>query len=302
MLFRSTPTPLRTLRGRYRKLVLPYMAAVLLAIACATIARQWMTHDSIPGAPSLSQLLAHALLFQSVFGYDSLSAGVWYVAIDFQLFALLLALLWLARRLGGKSAGPASTSATAFGVALVAAMAAASLFYFNRDGSWDNWALYFFGAYGLGALTWWASARKEALLWLMLLAALVTVALQVDYRSRIVFALLTALALGLSRFFGTLDTHPESRVLAYLGRISYSVFLLNFPVALVVSAAFSRWGGQSPLTHAGGMLLAWGSTILAATLFHHYIECRGARFVALASRPLVLLGERLALAVRGTPR
>ena len=43
------------------------------------------------------QFLAHALLLHSLLGMDALSAGVWYVAIDFQLFTLFVAVLWLAR-------------------------------------------------------------------------------------------------------------------------------------------------------------------------------------------------------------
>ena len=33
----------------------------------------------------------------SLLGFDSLSAGVWYIAIDFQLFALMALLLWAGR-------------------------------------------------------------------------------------------------------------------------------------------------------------------------------------------------------------
>jgi peptidoglycan/LPS O-acetylase OafA/YrhL len=82
-----TPHPLVLVQRRYLKLVTPYLAAVLIGIACAAIARELMVHDSIPGRPTLPQVVAHALLLQSILGYEGLSAGVWYIAIDFQLFA-----------------------------------------------------------------------------------------------------------------------------------------------------------------------------------------------------------------------
>ena len=47
--------PLSLLWRRYLKLVTPYLAAVLLGIACAAIARRLMTHDSLPGLPTLPQ-------------------------------------------------------------------------------------------------------------------------------------------------------------------------------------------------------------------------------------------------------
>ena len=40
-------------------------------------------------------------------------------------------------------------------------MAVASLTWFNLDADYDVWALYFFGAYGLGALAWWAGLRAR---------------------------------------------------------------------------------------------------------------------------------------------
>lgn len=46
--------------------------------------------DSLSAPPTLGQGLAHLLLVQDVLGVDALSAGVWYVAIDLQLYALVM--------------------------------------------------------------------------------------------------------------------------------------------------------------------------------------------------------------------
>ena len=95
--------PLGQLLGkRFLKLVPPYLAALALALVGAAIARQLMVHDSIPEAPSLGQLLTHLVLLHGHFGFDGLSAGVWYIGIDFQLYALLCLTLWLAARAEGK--------------------------------------------------------------------------------------------------------------------------------------------------------------------------------------------------------
>jgi len=71
-----------------------------------------------------------------------------------------------------------------------------------------------------------------------------------------------------------LQTFPRSRVLAYLGQISYSVFLLNFPVGLVVNAAFTRFAPASPLVQTVGVLVAWLACNLAGALFCHQVEHR----------------------------
>ncbi|MFZ2853511.1 MAG: acyltransferase family protein [Rhodocyclaceae bacterium] len=301
-----TGNPLLTLYQRYFKLVFPYLAALLLAIACASFADRLMDHDSIPGAPHGLQLIAHALLLQNLLGVDALSAGVWYVAIDFQLFALLLGTLWLARRLGTRSNGT-----RALGVLFVALLAGASLFFFNRDSSWDDWALYFFGSYALGALTYWASTRPHAIGWLGSIAAVVMLALLIDFRSRIAVALLVAIALGIARRMNCLESWPQSRALAYLGQISYSVFLVNFPVALAVNAIFAYFAPDNVLVNGLGVLIAWLACVLAGAAFHRYVECRSrqaqqwaAAIGAFLLRPLLRfhplqrLLERLALLLR----
>ncbi len=259
--------PLAALWRRYQKLVVPYSVAIVLAIAGAAVARHWMHHDSIPAAPHLRQFIAHVLLLHSLLDVDALSAGVWYVAIDMQLFALLLALLWAARTIGA--------GARSFGIVLVVAMALASLFWFNRDAAWDVWAVYFFGAYGLGTLAYWASSPGRPALPLLLLGAVALLALAVDFRLRIALALVVALLLGVVRRQGWLEQWQGGALLAWCGRVSYSVFLVHFPVCLVVNALFFHFLPGRPLANACGMVLAWAASNVAGALFHRYVEAAG---------------------------
>jgi peptidoglycan/LPS O-acetylase OafA/YrhL len=156
----------------------------------------------------------------------------------------------------------------------VALLAGASLFFFNRDSLWDNWALYFFGSYALGVLTCWASTREGDTGWLGVIAIAVAVALLIDFRSRIAVALIVALALGIARRSGGLQGWPGNRLLAYLGQISYSVFLVNFPVALVVNALFAYFAPDNIVVNALGVLVAWLACVLAGAAFHRYVENR----------------------------
>ena len=59
---------------------------------------------------------------------------------------------------------------------------------------------------------------------------------------------------------------------AYLGRISCSVFLLHFPLCLLVNAAIHRVAPDDPAAAAAGMLLAWAASSGAGALFYHYVE------------------------------
>ncbi|MFZ2266033.1 MAG: acyltransferase [Azonexus sp.] len=252
-------SPLPLIWKRYLRLVVPYLVAIALAIVGAAIANQWMDDEAIPDRATFTQWLAHAFLLHGLLGFDALSAGVWYIAIDFQLFALMSILLWSGRV---RIVAPA----------LVLVVASLSLFWFNRDASWDNWAIYFFGSYGLGAAAWWASERRQMSAWLGVIATVAIAALVVDFRLRIALALGVALLLGFGRRSGLLESWPNVRPLAFLGQISYSVFLVHFPVLLIANGLYTRLELDSTGAAMTGLLLAWTASIVAATLFYRWVE------------------------------
>ena len=252
--------PLCLIRDGYLRLVLPFAVALLFAIACTAFARQWLADEALGAPPRFGQLLAHLLLLHSLLGVESLSAGVWYVAIDFQLYAVLVLLLWLSRRLqeGNFASVPA-----------LVVLAAASLFWFNRDPRWDVTAVYFFGAYALGVLAGWASHSKHRPVLLLLIALLGGSALILDFRPRIAIALAVALTLGCSRL---LPTRCEWRVVPYVGGTSYALFLVHFPVLMAVSAVFEHYWPGDPWAAILGLGAAWLLSMLAADQFHRYVE------------------------------
>lgn len=291
-------SPLLLAWRRYLKLAPPFCVAMLLAVIASAWAANWMTHDSISPPPTMAQLLAHALLLHGVLGFESLSAGAWYVAIDFQLYALMTLLAWLSGRMaGGRSPGWLLPG-------LVAAGVGASLLHFNLDADWDVWAPYFFGAYGLGALAWWAgdpdrSPRGAALL-LAAMLLLPSLALMLDFRSRIAVALATACALFMfGRFRPASCAGATLSAIHYAGKISFSVFLVHFPVSLVVNAAFARFVPEQAHLQAIGMLAAWVASLLAGAAFFRWVEAPlGNAF----SRPRRVVNGPLSVPVAARPR
>jgi peptidoglycan/LPS O-acetylase OafA/YrhL len=276
--------PLSTIWRRYIKLAPPFLVAMLLAVVASAWATQWMNHDSISPPPTLGQLGAHVLLLQSVMGYESLSAGAWYVAIDFQLYALMTILVWLSGRVGG---------GRLFLPLLVVMGVSISLLYFNRDADWDVWAPYFFGSYGLGAIAWWASDPKRGKGTVALLAAMVVVptlvALVLDFRSRIAVALVVACLLFL---FGRVKlascTGHVQAVVNRLAQISFSIFLVHFPVCLIVNAAFTHFVAEQAQVQAVGMLVAWSTSLVAGAAFYKWVEMPLGRLLALHKKPVVM--------------
>lgn len=295
---RGRPAPFSELGprlvDRYLRLMLPLSLALLVAVAAAALARGWMAHDSVPASPEPVQVLAHLLLAQDLLGLEALSAGVWYVAIDFQLYAALalaMALVaaterWLrAPRLGFHAVASDSDRASRAGPWVLAAMVTASALHFNRQPDWDVAAPYFLAAYGLGALAAWAGAEHRAAPAWWTAVAGVAVALAIDPRDRLALAL--AVALGLWTWQVARRARRESprhgegagglkagiQVLTdRLARSSYAMFLVHFPVLLVVNAWFSAHVPARPWPQLAGVVLAWGASIAAGELFHRFAE------------------------------
>jgi peptidoglycan/LPS O-acetylase OafA/YrhL len=261
--------PLAAIARRWVRLAGPYAAAIALAVAAAAIARGGSDHPSIQAAPTVGQVLANLAMLQDVLGVGALSAGVWYVAIDLQLYACFA----IAMALSARAAVPGIAQA------LVVALALASLLVFNRDPSWDAWAPYFMGSYALGALAAWAADARRPSLATLGVAVLGCVALWVEFRSRIAVATATAVLLAWAARTGVLERWPRSAALAWLGRISFSVFLVHYPVLMLFEAASARWSDGDPVANAIGLVAAFAASTLVGALFHRHVEA------ALAPRP-----------------
>jgi peptidoglycan/LPS O-acetylase OafA/YrhL len=297
-----TTAPLATVFRRYIRLALPYFAAIAIAIPAAAAARSLMDHDSVPAAPTAAQLAVHALLLQDVLGFESLSAGFWYVAIDFQLFALLVAVLWIGTRVGGQRAGSAW-----IGPMLVAVLGCASLFFFNRVAALDAWAPYFLASYAMGAIAYWITrGRGVAVLWLLPLVLVTLAALALDFRIRIALALGVALVLAGGARGWMPTAWAEAPAFSKLASISYSVFLVHFPVCLMVSGVWTRFLPADPWVHALGVVVAWGASVATGALVYRHVESRGAivlaRLAAAARRVTPPAPAGLAARERSTPR
>ncbi len=280
------PNLMRKVVHRFLRLAPAYWVAVLVTVAVSAAIRPWFDHPSIPDAPSWRQAASHVFLLHDVLGQSALSAGIWYIAIDLQLYALAALLSGLSGYLG---ASPANAKRLLMGSTLM--LTALSLLVFNRQSSLDITALYFFGVYGLGMLAFWASqmsSPKDQRFWLGLLTIVALLALCVEFRTRIALALVVALGLVWlqqrrpSAHRGTVAGFPSvqrlARVplaaLAWVGQRSYSIFLIHFPVCLLFNAALARTFPGQLLPNALGMLAAFGVSMLAGTLLYRGVEAR----------------------------
>lgn len=254
--------PLASIRRRWLRLAGPYAVAMLLAVAAGALGRRLSDSPTLPEAPGAGQVAANLAMLQDVLGIEAVSAGAWYIAIDLQLYACLVLLLWTAARVGRPAAAPL----------LVGTLAVASLFGFNRDAGWDAWAPYFFGSYALGVFAAWIPATRRPRLATVALAALGLLALWVEFRTRIALALATALLLAWSARRGLLGGLRTPAWVGWLGRISFSVFLVHYPVIVLVDALASRLLPADPATHALVLAATFVASTAAGAAFHRWVE------------------------------
>lgn len=238
-----------------------------------------------PLNPSLSPRLvgAHLLYLHKILGYDSLSAGFWTLCIEFQFYLAYVATLglvqWLTRctpRLP-EWCWPASI----FGGAAVA-----SLVWWNLDRGYENLVLYFFCLFFIGIAAFW-SVSNQAPHWIFwLYAALVLARLMATNAFQgftqsleLKAALVCGVSIVLLGRAGRLATALDWPWLQYLGRISYSLYLIHFPVAHVVTTLSERWLGNplTPPLAAMTLLVALLASLFTAHGLYRLVEAPSVR-------------------------
>lgn len=253
---------------RYKRLAKVYFIGLAAALVCAIVARAMIDDPSTPAAPDLYAIVAHLFFAQDVLGVPALTAGAWYMAIDLQLYALLALLCVLSSGLVSGRAG------RYLALLLVMCLGMASLLLFNRDHELEIWGIYFFGSYSLGIAAHWVSrlAGLRKRLWLLVMVCACCTALLVEWRSRIAVSTLTACALVL---FGTYRITAKNwfvTLVGYLSRISFPLFVLHYPVLMLVGAIVGANWQDDPAANMMGLLVAWSMSMAAATAVAAWLD------------------------------
>ena len=256
---------------KYLRLVIPYLGAIALAIAASFVASRLMQHHSISAMPDVPQLLSHLFFLQNILGYESLSAGLWYVAIDFQLFAVCALLVFLVEKLSPASWSYRSTRLIT--LIIFSALTIASVIFFNRHDTYDVWFIFFFATYGLGLLTAFLARSQSHHVLILSVAAITIFSLYYqDFRERLSVALITALILFSSYESNWSQSKLWNNPLRKIGEMSYSIFLVHFPVSLVISGIWVQLYPSDPWMNVLGMCVSAVLSLLLAIPFYKYIE------------------------------
>jgi peptidoglycan/LPS O-acetylase OafA/YrhL len=259
--------------ARYQRLLIPLLMALSVTVVITALVRPYFDHSSLSNAPSLMQAAAHVFLLQDILYLEALSAGVWYVAIDFQVFAMAMACASLAQVWQGIS-GKGSVVRKAFGFWLILTLS--SLFVWNLNPMGEIWGSYFFGAYGLGLCvgSWrYLEIKVSARTLGLLVFSVGVVATAYSPRARLVLAITTAMLLC---WYEARDCKAiqwlKLKWIRELSNASYAIFLIHFSVGLLVSAVVFNFCSENIPVNAVGLCVSLGLSVWMGRLIHHYIE------------------------------
>jgi len=254
---------LRVIINRYLRLFAPYIAALIFTIACAWIARFWVNDEFVGEQETLGQFIAHLFFLQGILGLDAISAGAWYVAIDWQLYSILAILL-------------ISFSSYQALIWLISIVAVSSLLYFNRSAQYEAYFIYFIGSYGLGVLAYlaknFADKKIQDLAKFALIAIGVIIVIstwqQVWLRNFLAwFVALLLFVWGNTSYPVRSGSKLKAGVLsaiAWASPRSYCAFLIHFAFILLANTLYIALG-----------LHAHESGILAISLMVGVLTCSG---------------------------
>ena len=271
-----TPSYLRSFGiQRFLRLGPPYWFTIVfvLALYSLTHALAFVSAPLIDDPPSWGQVGAHLLYLQNLAGLPNLSAGFWTLCIEMQFYMLFALLLGLAQRWSVRAGGGSSRSyASALAVAFLP-LALLSLFWLSRDGgATENWVIHFFAYFFLGALTWWTLEGRTPkwLFWAYIGAFLVRMGW--DFEPKLLVGLSTGLAIYAAGRLGRLGDWLNVPSLQNLGRVSYSLYLVHYPISWIITTLGFLLTGSSPVLALGWLVLSVVVSIKVAGVMHEAVE------------------------------
>ena len=247
----------------------PYWTALGVALAGTAL------ESCVPGLtprhlPGLGDVLLNMGYLQNVTGVPQMLGMAWTLCIEVQFYLVFIFLVTLCRAVTG-SAVPYLL------IALVGGLGLLSLVERTGDVAAPPWLLPFWFYFAAGIFCYWHLRGQLGAVEFWAFVGALAVAAWHDRDGRTAVGLATVLTFYAVGRAGQLTTWLGQSGFSYLGRISYSLYLIHLPVLLVVMRAGYKLTGENRLAAVCWFGLALVASIAAAHLLWRHVEMPSSR-------------------------
>lgn len=250
---------------RIVRLLPPYWVTIALVLLLHFACVSWWSWPSpFEESPSVSRVLAHLVFLQDVLGETPLSAGIWTVCIEMQFYVVCVLVWWLTQRLPSRSGSPPPRASTWRLAVVFGPLALMSLVLWNRQDSTEPWVTHFLCSFFLGMVTWWTLDGTVPRTVFVTTIAVVTAHLAWRWKLENALALTAAMSIYIAGRTGHMHDWLNWRWVQFLGRISYSLYLIHYPVSHLVMWLGWRCCSDSPTAAQASLILFLCLTVSVA--------------------------------------
>lgn len=256
-----------------------YWATIALSTVLTAIAILALDDRSFnESLPTLGQIAAHIAFLQDIIDYENLTTGIWFLSIDLQFGVVFILLLKLAQSTAEQMSGDASRPGILPLAIWFGPLTLYSLFVSVRLSATEMWFHHFFCMPMLGAVVCWTvyGGLRPRVFWTyatLIQAQVIRVFVEEEvFMLEVALALMAGSIIYCAARLGTIETWLNNPLMQYLGRISYSLFLIHYPVSWVIGWIGVRLTGDQPWAALGWLLAELLASIGAAHLLYTHGE------------------------------
>jgi peptidoglycan/LPS O-acetylase OafA/YrhL len=253
----------------------PYWTVLLITITTIAIERHfpWIVRKAMPG---FTDVLKHLFYLQDITGLpDSVHIlGVaWTLCLEVQFYLVLILLL-----VAGKYLGNSRVKAADMSLLLVVILGIISIALPKQV--LEAWFIQYWYYFASGVVCYWSVRDRRYRFTFIGFLALILIGVTTKEPLRLLTGGGTALLLFTAGSMGGLTRWLNIPVLQYLGRISYSLYLIHLCVATYVLRYGYRKTGDSPAGALLWFVLAGALSIFAGHLLYITVERRSMQFAS----------------------